>query len=148
MTLAEALQGARRAVIDTMVFIYYFEDHADYGDRADAIIRGAARNLFEAIVTPVTAAELLVKPLKAERPDIADRYRTAIAHLDNTRRCDLSWNAGCMAGALRAQYGLPLPDMFQVATAIEAGSCALITNDGALCRIEEVPVVLLDDLTI
>lgn len=148
LTLADALHGSRRAVIDTMVFIYYFEDHADFGDRADAVIRNAARDLFEAIVTPVTAAELLVKPLQAERPDIADRYRTAITHLDNTRRCDLSWNAGCMAGALRSRYGLPLPDMFQVAIAMETGSCALITNDRALRRVEEVPIVVLDELTI
>lgn len=146
MTLSDALQGAERAVIDTMVFIYYFEDHIEYGDQADAVIRDAARDLFEAIVTPVTAAELLVKPLQADRPDIADRYRTALAHLENTRCCALSWDTGCMAGALRARYGLPLPDTFQIALAVEAGSCALITNDRALRRVEEIPIVLLDDL--
>ena len=148
MTLEDALHGAQRAVIDTMVFIYYFEDHDEYGDRSDAVIRDANRGLFEAIVTPVTAAELLVKPIQAKRPDIADRYRMAMAHLDNTRQSDLSWNAGCMAGALRARYGLPLPDMFQVAIAVETGSCALITNDKALPRVEEIPIVSLDDLTI
>ena len=131
-----------------MVFIYYLEDHDEHGDRADAVIQDAARGLFEAIVTPVTAAELLVKPLQAGRTDIADRYRTAMAHLDNTRQCDLSWNAGCMAGALRARYGLPLPDMFQVAIAVETGSCALITNDRALRRVEEIPMVVLGDLTV
>ena len=103
--------------------------------------------MFEAIITPVTAAELMAKPVRAKRPDIADRYRTAMAHLDNTSRCSLSWNTGCMAGALRARYGLPIADMFQVALAMETGSCALITNDEALRRVEDVPVVLLDDLT-
>lgn len=146
--LADALQGARHAVIDTMVFIYYFEDHVEHADRADAVIRHARNDLFEAVVTPVTAAELLVKPLQAERPDIADQYRSAITHLDNTSRSDISWNTGCMAGALRARYGLPLPDMFQVAFALEKGSCALITNDRALRRVDEIPIVLLDDLTI
>ena len=147
MTLVEALRGARQAVLDTMVLSYYFEDCATYGDRAESVIRDASREVFEAIITPVTAAELLVKPILAKRPDIADRYRTAMAHLDHTSRCSLSWNTGCMAGALRARYGLPMPDMFQVALAMETGSCALITNDKALRRVEEVPVVLLDDLT-
>jgi len=147
LTLVEALRGARRAVLDTMVLIYYFEDCAIYGDRAESVIRDASKEVFEAIITPVTAAELLVKPLRAERPDIADGYRTAMAHLGNTSRCSLSWNTGCMAGALRARYGLPIPDMFQVALAIETDSCALITNDKALCRVEEVPIVLLDDLS-
>ena len=148
MTLASALQGAERAVIDTMIFIYYFEDHADYGNRADAVVRAAAGNLFEAIISPVTAAELLVKPLQANRSDIADRYRMAMTHLENSSQSNLSWNAGCLAGAMRARYGLPLPDMFQVAVAIEIGSGALITNDRALRRVEEIPIVLLDDLAI
>ena len=146
MTLADALQGSRRAVLDTMVLIYYFEDCPVYGDRAESVIRTAARQVFEAIITPVTAAELLVKPVQSERPDIADGYRTAMAHLDNTSRCSLSWDTGCMAGALRARYGLPMPDMLQVAAALESGSCALITNDKALRRVDEVPIVLLDDL--
>ena len=147
MTLVEALGGAQRAVLDTMVLIYYFEDSAVYGDRAESVIRSASSGLFEAIITPVTAAELLIKPLQTERPDIADSYRTAMAHLENASRCALSWDAGCMAGALRARYGLPLPDMMQVATALEADSCALITNDKALRRVEEIPIVLLDDLS-
>ena len=69
-----------------------------------------------------------------------------MAHLDNTSRCSLSWNTGGMAGALRARCGLPMPDMFQAAVALESGSCALITNDKALRRVDEVPIVLLDDL--
>ena len=146
MTLAEALQGARRAVLDTMVLIYYFEDCPVYGDRAEFVVRSAAGNVFEAIITPVTAAELLVKPLQSERTDIADAYRTAMANLENTSRCGLSWETGCMAGALRARYGLPMPDMLQVAAAIRSGPCGLITNDRALRRLDEVPIVLLDDL--
>ena len=148
MTLVEALRGARSAVVDTMILIYLFEDHAAYGDRAESIMRNASRKVFEAIITPVTAAEVLVRPLQAERPDIADHYRTAMAHFDNSRRCSLTWDASCMAGALRTRYGLPIPDMLQVALAMETGSCALITNDRALRRVEEVPVVLLDDLSI
>ena len=146
MTLANALRGVQRAVLDTMVLIYYLEDCPVYGARAESVVLAASRKLFEAIITPVTAAELLVKPIQAERPDIADRYRTAMAHLDNTGRCSLSWDTGCMAGALRARYGLALPDMLQVAAALQAGSCALITNDRALGRVDEVPIVLLDDL--
>ena len=147
LTLAEALCGARSAVLDTVVLICHFEDSAAYGDRAESVLREASNEVFEAIITPVTAAELLVKPVQADRPDTADRYRTAMAHLENASRCDLSWNAGCMAGALRARYGLPLPDMFQVAVAMETGSCALITNDRDLRQVDEIPIVLLDDLT-
>ena len=43
MTLVEALCGARCAVLDTMILIYYFEDCAVYGDRAESVIRDASR---------------------------------------------------------------------------------------------------------
>ena len=34
-----------------------------------------------------------------------------------------------MAGSLKAKYGLPLPDMFQVAAALAQPANAIITND-------------------
>ena len=64
MTLVEALRGARSAVVDTMILIYLFEDHAACGDRAESIMSDASRKVFEAIITPVTAAELLVRALR------------------------------------------------------------------------------------
>ena len=146
MTLVEALRGAQRAVLDTMVLIYYFEDSPVYGDRSEGLLRSAADGLFEGLITPITAAELLVKPVEAGRHDLADRYRVAMSNLANVSLVTVGFTAGCMAGALRAKYRLRLPDMLQVATALEHGSCALITNDQALARVTEVPVVLLDDL--
>jgi len=146
VTLVDALDGARRAVLDTMVLIYYFEDSDRYGDRADSVIGAASRGEFEAIVTPVTVGELLVKPLELGRPDIADQYRTALRHLPNLSEHPLTWDCGAAAGALRARYGLPMPDMLQVAAALTAGDCALVTNDRVLQRVAEIPVVLLDQL--
>jgi predicted nucleic acid-binding protein len=50
-----------------------------------------------------------------------------------------------VAGALRAKYRLPLPDMLQAACAIQHGA-ALITNDKALHAVTEIPIVSLDEL--
>lgn len=146
VTLVDGLQGAERAVLDTMVFIYYFEDHAVHADRAEAVFDSAAAGMFEAVVSPVTVAELLFKPLEADRPDIADRYRDALRHLVNGIHASLTFDTGCMAGALRARYGLPLPDMFQVSIALELGSCALITNDRDLAKVKEIPILILDEI--
>ena len=38
--------------------------------------------------------------------------------------------------------------MLQVAIAIEAEPCALITNDKTLRRVEEIPIIVLDDLKV
>ncbi len=53
---------------------------------------------------------------------------------------------GWMAGALRAKYKLPLPDMIQAAFALQSARPSLLTNDRTLRRVEEVDVFLLDDL--
>ena len=50
MTLVEALRGARPALLDTMVLIYYFEDCAAYGDRAESVIRDTSREVFGSLL--------------------------------------------------------------------------------------------------
>jgi len=51
-----------------------------------------------------------------------------------------------MAGSLRAKYGLPLPDMLQVAAALSHPANAIITNNRDLQRVRETNVFLLSDL--
>jgi predicted nucleic acid-binding protein len=65
--------------------------------------------------------------------------------LPNIKLCDVSWKTGILAGALRAKYRMPLPDMFQAACAIEHGG-VLITNDKVLKKVSEIDVVLLSCL--
>lgn len=98
------------------------------------------------MITPVTAAELSVKPLQSKQTALADRYRDALRSLSNIRLVGLSPEAGFMAGALRAKYNLPLPDMIQVAVAMERNSAALVSNGKALQRVKEINVILLDSL--
>lgn len=146
MKLPLLLQGGRDVVLDTMIFIYFFEDDPKYGRGCEWLLQQAAEGVFTGVITPVTAAELLVKPLQLKRHALADRYRDALRGLPNIRLVSLSPEAGFMAGALRAKYNLPLPDMIQTATAMEINSTALISNDKVLQRIKEVNVILLDSL--
>ncbi|MDO9541767.1 MAG: PIN domain-containing protein [Kiritimatiellia bacterium] len=146
MKLPSLLHGGHDVVLDTMIFIYLFEDDQKYGRCCEWLLQQAADGAFTGVITPVTAAELLVKPLQSKRTALADHYRDALRGLPNIRLVDISPEAGFMAGALRAKYNLPLPDMIQAATAIEINSTALISNDKAMKRIKEVNVILLDSL--
>jgi predicted nucleic acid-binding protein len=145
MTIPRALKGVRGAVFDTMVLFYLLEDHPTYAPVCEALFRFAEDGGLSGVITPITLAEIVVKPLCAGRPELADRYQNAIKNLPNIALGELSWKTGVMAGALRAKYGLALPDLFQAACAMEHGG-VLITNDKALTRIEEIRVVLLNDL--
>ncbi len=139
------LVGRKDVVIDTMFFIYLFEDCPKYGELCDVILGMLSAGSFSALITPVTAAEIIVKPLSAGRSDLADLYISALHDIKNARQAVVRVDIGQLAGALRAKYNLPLPDMFQVAVAMQAEKPSIITNDKALKRVSEVEVFLLDE---
>jgi predicted nucleic acid-binding protein len=85
----------------------------------------------------------MVKPLRNKRYDLADRYRLALRGMQNVAAAPFSFETGLLAGSLRAKYGLPLPDMFQVACAMQSTTPTLITNDKAMEQIEEAEIFLL-----
>jgi len=128
-----------------MVLIYVFENQSAYAAVCEWLLLQAEAGSFTGIVTPVTMAEIVVKPLQCNRPDIADAYQAAICNAPNVQLCELAWETGVMAGALRAKYGLPLPDMLQAACAIRQNA-VLITNDRALRAVKDVEIILLSDL--
>jgi len=141
------LKGKRGVVIDTMVLIYLFEAHPAYADLCESLVERMDQGFFSGVVTPITAAEILVKPLTQKRLSIADRYRMAIRSLPNVVLARIDEEIAFMAGALRAKYRLPLPDMLQVAVALSFPARTLITNDRALRKVKEVRVLLLDELS-
>ena len=143
MKLPKRLAGRKGVVLDTMIFVYLFEDSPQFGSVSEFILEQGRLGKFESIVTPITAAELMVKPLQKKRYDLADRYRFALRSMQNVVPFALSFETGLLAGSLRAKYGLPLPDMIQVACSMRSNTPTLITNDTAMEQIEEVEVFLL-----
>jgi predicted nucleic acid-binding protein len=141
------LEGKQGVVIDTMVFIYLFEGHQHYADLCEHIIDRMSQGFFSGVVTPITAAEILVKPLKLRHPSIADRYRSAIRNLPNVTLPGINTEIAFMAGSLKAKYGMPLPDMFQAAMALYFPAHTLITNDRAMGKLKEIQIVMLDKMT-
>ena len=143
MKLPKRLIGRKGVVFDTMVFIYLFEDSPEFGAVCDFILGEVRSGKFEGVVTPITAAEILVKPLQHNRYDLADQYRVALKSMRNVLPIPLSFETGLLAGSLRAKYGRPLPDMIQIACAMKSERPILISNDKAFQQIEEVEVFLL-----
>jgi len=143
MKLPKRLSGRKGVVLDTMIFIYLFEDSPQFGSVSEFILEQVGLGKFESAVTPVTAAELMVKPLQNKRYDLADRYRLALRSMQNVVPVAMSFETGLLAGGLRAKYGLPLPDMIQVACAMQSKTPTLITNDKAMEHIDEAEVFLL-----
>ena len=144
MKLPDGLKGRKGVVIDTNVFIYLFEDDLRFGAVSEFIIEQVEKNVFQAVVTPITVAEIIIKPITMNRPDLADRCRSALRRFVNIVPVDIPYPVGELAGALKAKYGLPLPNMIQAAMAMQTDCPALITNDKTLSRLDEVDVHLLE----
>jgi predicted nucleic acid-binding protein len=142
----EKLRGRPGVLLDTMVFIYLFEDVPAYAPVCENLLSRMTTGWFGGIATPITLAELIVKPLQQGRGDVADRYRNAVSGLRNLAIEPLGPDAGYIAGALRAKYRLPLPDLLQCAAALGHPRPAVVTNDRELRKVEEVEVFLLEDM--
>ncbi len=147
MTRARDLDGKQGVVIDTMVFIYLFEDDPKYAGLCELLFDRVSSGCFTGAVTPITAAELLVKPLQSQNHKLADHYRSILKGFPNLIHTNLDLDIGFMAGSLRARYNLPLADMFQAAAALRQPARTLITNDQALKRVREIDVLLLDKMS-
>ena len=145
MRLPPVLSGCRDVVIDTNIFIYLYEDHPDFADSAEFIINQAEASVFSGVITPITFSEIVVKPYSMQRPDLADLVVCALRSYRNIRCKDIDGKTAQMAGALRARYRRPLPDMYQAAIALQASVPILITNDKALRGVKEIHVLALDD---
>ena len=146
-SILKKLKGRENVLLDTMLFIYLFEGDGKYADLVEKIIDLANEKAFSAIVSPISAAEILVKPVRLGETAIADKYRSVLCNIPNVKSVPLNFEIAFLAGSLRGKYGLPIPDMFQAATAIyHSKSPAIFTNDKALKRLaEELDVYILDE---
>ncbi|MFN8474421.1 MAG: type II toxin-antitoxin system VapC family toxin [Anaerolineae bacterium] len=146
MKIAEALQGVPHIFLDTAPVIYYVEGHPSYAARTDVIFERLDRGEFRAVTSPITLAECLIIPYRANLLNLVDDFIDLIVDGSSTTFVSIDQSVGHRAAELRARYNLSLTDALQIATALGAGCEALLTNDSALRRVDELRVLVLDEL--
>jgi predicted nucleic acid-binding protein len=82
-----------------------------------------------AVVSPVTAMEILVRPLR-EAPKGAVHVRDFLAHWPNLSLLPIDLHVAAEAASLRATHNFKVPDALVIATGIVSQVAHLITNDG------------------
>jgi predicted nucleic acid-binding protein len=129
--LEKRIAAGERVLIDTSVFVAYLSHATDDETHEVAAV------LFEefiisgrntAVVSPVTAMELLVRPLRVAPP------RAAYVHafLANTPNLDMppiELHVAQEAASLRATHRFQTPDALIIATGLVAQVHHLVTND-------------------
>ena len=69
--------------LDTAPLIYYIEEHPDYLPLADELFTAFDSGVAQGVTSVLTLQEVLVKPLRDGRSDLADVYRQVLTNSAN-----------------------------------------------------------------
>jgi predicted nucleic acid-binding protein len=146
MKIGDALKNIRLIYVESAPLIYYIEENPTYVSRIDTIIEAIENTPIEAVSSVITLTEVLIHPLILGKTKIEQEYRDILINSGQFRLLPVTQNIADSAADLRARYNLRTPDALHIATAIDAGCDAFLTNDNGLKRVAEITVLVLDDL--
>ncbi len=98
------------------------------------------------VTSTITLLEVLVKPLKENKPAIAEQYKTILTSSKNIEIIDIDVMIASRAAGLRAKYNLKTPDSLQLAVATEYNAHLFLTNDVRLSNVKEIRSVFLQNI--
>jgi predicted nucleic acid-binding protein len=128
MKLADEIPDGASVLVDTNPIIYVFE-----GNPLAAQFKGVFADIesgrIQAIVTPITIAEIVCGPMKAGNEALAERYRYALCAGSGWALREIDADIAMLAARLRLQHRIKLPDALQLATAVHEGCHSLLTYD-------------------
>ncbi len=146
MKVTEALRSIHRIFLDTAPVIYFVEKNPQHMDVLLPIFRSVDEGVVTAITSPITLAECLVVPYRKEMTTLQQDFTDLLVYGHHTIFVPLDQECAQQAARLRAEYNISLPDAFQIGVAIVAGCDAFLTNDHTLQRVQEIPVIIIDEL--
>ncbi len=143
--LTSAIQG-KRVFFDSAPLIYYIEEHPHFSRVAQELFEALDRGTAQGVTTVLTVVEVLTKPYRDGREDIAREYREVLAEAVGVAICPIDGELCDQAARLRAKYQwLRTPDAIQVACALQHKANLIVTNDERWKRLTEIPVIVLSD---
>ena len=141
----QALSRMSRVAIDSMVFIYHFEEDERYLLLTTALFDRMENGQLAAATSIITTAEIFSHQKVIKSEDLSAVYSHVFSMWPGLTIVSPDMDEAQLAGAIRVQYGLRLPDAFQVTAGLKFGAQALITNDERFRRVKQPKVMLFDD---
>lgn len=143
--IVDRLRGRGTVHVDTNAIIYFLQAISPWDGLVGAVFAEFESGTVRGSSSYVTLVEVLVKPLKEGQRAVADRYREVLLNARSFDLMPLDRGVAESSARIRAQYGFKTPDAIQLASAVQAGAGAFVTNDKALRQFSEVDVLILDD---
>jgi predicted nucleic acid-binding protein len=138
---------SQKVGVDTMIFIYAFEEHPGYLALLKNFFRVVEKGEIEAVTSTMSITECLAQPYRKKDFALAARYMVLFRNFPHLSVLPMTDDVAERAAFLRAHYNLKTPDAIQVATALISGCRAFLTNDETLASIEGIDILVLDQLS-
>ncbi len=148
MILSQALLGVHHLYIDTSPFIYYTENRPEFLAQVKAVFAYQEINNIDTITSVITLSECVTKPLKVNDSLLVSAYERFFLKTRNISMTPVTLQISRRSADLRANYGLRTPDALHIATALETGCEAFLTNGVSLKRVKELSILILGEMII
>lgn len=144
-TLTARLSGRRLVYLDTCVFIYVFQRHPQYFPVLRPLLEMVDAGHIIAHSSVMTISEVLVLPFKLGNDGLARDYEERLLANPHIVFHPVDSAVAVKAAQLRASApGCKLPDAIHLATAIQHGVDAIITNDKRFPQSSTIMTLQLD----
>ncbi len=131
--------------MDTAVFIYFIEEDPTFLPLVEGIFVAIDSGSLLAVTSTLTLLETLVVPIRAGNQRLADRYEVLLSQSRGLYLVDLDRTLLRRAAEVRAVSSLQTPDALQVASALQAGCTAFVTNDRQIPPVAGLRVLQIRD---
>ena len=133
--------NGKKIALDTVVFIYALEDNDQFGRCAEQIFLAIEKGKCKGFASDLVLAELMVKPLREEKPEIAEEYASELPNFPNLTFLSPDRDIIISAAKLRGKTNLKLIDAFK------RGCQIFITNDNLMkCNISQIDIWLISEI--
>ena len=137
-------QRHRRVGLDTMCFLYLFEDNLQFIEQVAWILGEVESGRVYGVASVLAVTECLTLPLRDDEPELVSTYRQVLRAFPHLDVVPVTFEIAELGAELRARHGLRTPDALHIATAIDAGAQAFVTADRGLRCVTDLDVLLLE----
>jgi len=124
--------GAPLYGVDSMVFVYHFEGNEELGPAAGRLLQAAEEGRCRLVCSVISLLEVLVVPKRRGREDLCQLYREMFESFPHLSVVPVDTGIAEIASDLRATQNLRTPDSIHLATALQAGAAAFVSQDDRL----------------
>ena len=147
-TFLSRFDNIQRVHLDSNILIYFIEKNPKYHALIIPIFRWIDEGRLKAVSSTLSVLEVLVHPLRQNRPDLAADYRTILLGNPNLTIVSVDTAVAELGASLRATSSYRIPDAIHLATALKCGAEIFLTNDRRLRSVNGLEVIMLDDFVV